>query len=77
MPGCVVKYIIPIFSYDEALRLARAVGVDLDGDIVGRLAEKKGSDIRLWDSAWRAAKGALCCSPIKLSPFAALVHESV
>ena len=36
----------PIFSYDEALRLARAVGVDLDGDIVGRLAEKKGSDIR-------------------------------
>ena len=49
----------PIFSYDEALRLARAVGVDLDGDIIGRLANKKGSDIRLWDSAWRAAKGAL------------------
>ena len=49
----------PIFSYDEALRLARAVGVDLDGDIIGRLAEKKGSDIRLWDSALRAAKGAL------------------
>ena len=49
----------PMFSYDEALRLARAVGVDLDDDIVGRLAEKKGSDIRLWDSAWRAAKGAL------------------
>ncbi len=49
----------PAFAYDEALRLARAVGVDLDGDIVGRLAEKKGSDIRLWDSARRAAKGAL------------------
>ena len=49
----------PVFAYDEALRLARAVGVDLDGDIVGRLAEKKGSDIRLWDSAQRAAKGAL------------------
>ena len=49
----------PVFAYDEALRLARAVGVDLDGDIVGRLAEKKGSDIRLWDSARRAAKGAL------------------
>ena len=28
----------PIFAYDEALRLARAVGVDLDGDVVGRLA---------------------------------------
>ena len=49
----------PVFAYDEALRLARAVGVDLDADVVGRLAEKKGSDIRLWDSVRRAAKGAL------------------
>ena len=49
----------PTFSYDEALRLARAVGADLDRDIVGRLAEKKSSDIRLWDSARRAAKGVL------------------
>ena len=49
----------PVFLYDEALRLARAVGVDLDGDIIGRLAQKKGSDIVLWDSARRAAKGAL------------------
>ena len=49
----------PMFAYDEALRLARAVGVDLDRDVVGRLAEKKGADIRLWDSARRAAKGAL------------------
>ena len=49
----------PVFSYDEALRLARAVGIDLDSGIVGRLAEKKGSDIVLWDSARRAAKGAL------------------
>ena len=49
----------PTFSYDEALKLARATGVDLDGEVVGRLAEKKGSDVRLWDSARRAAKGAL------------------
>ena len=49
----------PVFAYDEALLLARAVGVDLDGEIVGRLAEKKGGDIRLWDSARRAARGAL------------------
>lgn len=49
----------PIFPYDEALRLARAVGVDLDRHIVGVLVEKKGSDLRLWDSAQRAAKGAL------------------
>ena len=25
----------PKFSYDEALRLARAVGIDIDNDIVG------------------------------------------
>ena len=49
----------PMFSYDEALRLARAVGIDLDNDIVGRLAGKKGSYILLWDSARRAAKGTL------------------
>ena len=49
----------PKFSYDEALRLARAVGVDIDNDVVGRLAEKKGSDIQLWDSSRRAVKGTL------------------
>ena len=47
----------PVFSYDEALTLARAVGVDLDSEIVGRIAEKKASNIRLWDSTQRAAKG--------------------
>jgi putative DNA methylase len=49
----------PVFPYDEALRLARAVGVDLDRQVVGVLVEKKGSDLRIWDSAQRAAKGAL------------------
>ena len=49
----------PAFSYDEALRLARAVGIDLDGDVADRLAKKKGSNLHLWDSAQRAAKGAL------------------
>ncbi len=49
----------PVFSYDEALRLARAVGADLDRDIAGRLGERKGSDIVLWDSAHRAARGTL------------------
>lgn len=46
----------PVFPYDEALRLARAVGVDLEKDVVGRLATKKGSDIVLLDSQQRAAK---------------------
>jgi len=49
----------PKFDYDEALRLARAVGVDLDKDIIGHVAEKKASQIILWDSAKRAGKGAI------------------
>lgn len=49
----------PEFPYDEALRLARVVGVDLDREIIGRLAEKKQGDVILWDSTKRAAKGAL------------------
>ena len=49
----------PSFAYDEALRLARAVGIDPDREVAGRLAEKKGGDLVLWDSARRAAKGAL------------------
>ena len=49
----------PVFPYDEALHLARSVGIDLDGDVVGRLAEKRSGNLRLWDSAHRAAKGAL------------------
>ena len=49
----------PVFAYDEALRLARAVGADLDKGVVGRLGEKKGSNVHLWDSTRRAAKGAL------------------
>ena len=49
----------PVFAFDEALRLARAVGVDLEDGVVGRAAGKKGSNLHLWDSARRAAAGAL------------------
>jgi putative DNA methylase len=49
----------PIFPYDEALRLARAIGVDLDRDVVGVLGEKAASDLKLWDSGKRTAKSAL------------------
>ncbi|MCS6921363.1 MAG: hypothetical protein NZM07_05520, partial [Elioraea sp.] len=49
----------PEFPYDEGLRLARAVGVDLDEEVIRVLGEKKGDDVVLWDSATRAAKGAL------------------
>ena len=49
----------PIFAYDEALRLARAVGVDMEADVTKRLGEKRNSDFRLWDSAKRAAKSTI------------------
>ena len=38
---------------------ARVVGLDLDKDVVGVLAEKKASDLILWDSSTRATKGKL------------------
>ena len=47
------------FPYDEALRLARVAGLDLDREIVGRVAVKKTSDVILLDSSARAARGAL------------------
>lgn len=47
----------PEFPYDEALMLARAVGVDLEREIVGKLAEKKGNNLHLLDSSARVARG--------------------
>ena len=49
----------PQFPYDEALNLARVVGLDMERDIIGVIAEKKQSDVILWDSETRAAKAAL------------------
>jgi len=49
----------PTFPYDEAMQLSRVVGVDLDKDILKKLGEKKASNVVLWDSTMRAAKGAL------------------
>ena len=40
----------PKFAYDEGLKLARAVGVNLETDIVGRLGAKSGQNLVLWDS---------------------------
>ena len=49
----------PTFPYDEALHLARAVGVDLDKQVIGRLVEKKSSNVTLMDSSRRVAKGSI------------------
>jgi adenine-specific DNA methylase len=64
----------PKFPYDEALRLARVVGLDLDADVVGKVAEKKGSDLLLWDSAKRAARGALGAADGSRSAMDAVHH---
>ncbi|NCC04601.1 MAG: DUF1156 domain-containing protein [Proteobacteria bacterium] len=66
----------PQFPYDEALRLARVVGLDVDGDIVGTVAEKKTSDIILWDSATRAARGGLGPADGSKSMIDALHHAA-
>ncbi|CAM2191260.1 putative DNA methylase [Paraburkholderia kururiensis] len=49
----------PIFPYDEANKLAKVCGVDMERDVIGKLAEKKASDVVLWDAVTRAAKGLL------------------
>jgi len=66
----------PQFPYDEALRLARVVGIDLDTEIVGRIAEKKTSNLIIWDSVKRAAKGALGPSDGSRSILDALHHAA-
>ena len=66
----------PQFPYDEGLHLARSVGVDLDREVVGRLAEKKSSNLRLWDSTYRAAKGALGAADGSRSMIDALHHAA-
>ena len=49
----------PSFPFDEGNRLAKVCGVDLDREVIGKIAEKKGSNLVLWDSVTRAAKGSL------------------
>ncbi len=49
----------PAFPYDEALKLARAVGLDLEKAVVGRLAGKKDQNLHLWDSVRRAGKNRI------------------
>lgn len=66
----------PQFPYDEALRLARVVGLDIDEAVVKHVAHKKASDLVLWDSATRAAKGALGPADGSLSMLDALHHAA-
>jgi hypothetical protein len=49
----------PRFPADEALKLARVVGLDFDQDVKNRVCEVKSSDVVLWDSKTRRDKGKL------------------
>jgi hypothetical protein len=40
----------PRFPADEALKLARVVGLDFDQDVKKLVCEVKGDDVILWDS---------------------------
>jgi len=52
-------YQSPQFPADEALKLARVVGVNFDEQLKGKVLEVKGGDVILWDSSQRTKKGAL------------------
>ena len=49
----------PRFPVDEALKLARVVGLDFDREVKNVACESKGSDVTLWDSLTRRRKGKL------------------
>jgi len=66
----------PKFDFGEALTLGRAIGVDIEKEIIGHVAEKKGSEVVMWDSARRAAKGALGAADGSTSWLDALHHAA-
>ena len=49
----------PKFPADEALKLARVVGLDFDAEVKNQVCEVKASDVVLWDARTRQAKGRL------------------
>jgi adenine-specific DNA methylase len=49
----------PRFPVDEALKLARVVGLDFDREVKNVAGEVKGSDVTLWDSLTRKRKNRL------------------
>lgn len=49
----------PRFPADEALKLARVVGLDFDQDVRKKVCEIKGDDVILWDSITRHRNGSL------------------
>ncbi|MFY9341674.1 MAG: DUF1156 domain-containing protein [Planctomycetota bacterium] len=63
----------PVFPADEALKLARVVGVPFE-QLRGRVLELKSDDVILWDSATRANKGVLATAKAGASLIDVLHH---
>ena len=49
----------PRFPADEALKLARVVGLDFDAAVKNEICGLKGDDVTLWDSAERQKRGKI------------------
>ena len=49
----------PRFPSDEALKLARVVGVNFDEQLRNKVLEVKGGDVVVWDSGQRAKKSSI------------------
>ena len=57
--GDIIKIVGEAKSSDEALKLARVVGVNFDEQLRNKVLEIKGGDVIVWDSGQRAKKGAI------------------
>lgn len=58
----------PRFPVDEALKLARVVGLDFDREVKNQVCEVKSSDLILWDSLTRKRKNKLGPVGVAVAP---------
>lgn len=64
----------PKFPADEALKLARVVGLDFDQEVKNVACAVSGDDVTLWDSQMRLTKGKLTTGP--QAPMLDRLHEA-
>jgi len=64
----------PKFPADEALKLARVVGLDFDQEVRNVACAVAGDDVTLWDSQTRATKSKLISGP--QAPMLDRLHEA-
>jgi putative DNA methylase len=64
----------PKFPADEALKLARVVGLDFDQEVKSVACAVSGEDVTLWDSQMRVTKNKLAAGP--QAPMLDRLHEA-